>query len=244
MTLHPVTTYHHDSGGNPRDIPDLTYENFREFHAEHYHPTNATFMTFGNIAPERIQERFEERVLSEFKKGHQISPKDEKRLASREEHIFHYPNQEDAECYVHISVLLDRITEMDRYLEASLVFSYLSDHAGSPLTKWLDEHPSVISPSPLMGIDDSGREIRITLGAVVANREDAASVANDLEVFIKGLSNITPTKEEYQSLLDKLELRLLDRANGSSYPLGLEYMLTMIGHAMHDGNIALSLDLS
>ena len=63
MTLHPVTTYHHDSGGNPRDIPDLTYEDFREFHAEHYHPTNATFMTFGNIAPERIQERFEERVL-------------------------------------------------------------------------------------------------------------------------------------------------------------------------------------
>jgi hypothetical protein len=133
---------------------------------------------------------------------------------------------------------------MDKYLEASLVFSYLTDHAGSPLTKWFDEHPSVISPSPLMGIDDSGREIRITLGAVVANREDAESVANDLEVFIKGLSTLVPTKEEYQSLLDKLELRLLDRANGSSYPLGLEYMLTMIGHAMHDGNIALSLDLS
>lgn len=244
MTLHPVTTYHHDSGGNPRDIPDLTYEDFKQFHAEHYHPTNATFMTFGNIAPERIQERFEERVLWEFSHGHKILPRDEKRLAAREEHIFHYPNQADAECYVHISVLLDRITETSKYLETSLVLSYLTDHAGSPLTQWLDEHPKVIAPSPLMGIDDSGREIRVTIGAIVANREDTESVKNDLEKFIEKLTSLQPTREEYQSLLDKLELRLLDRANGSSYPLGLEYMLTMIGHAMHDGDITASLDLS
>lgn len=95
-----------------------------------------------------------------------------------------------------------------------------------------------------MGIDDSGREIRVTIGAIIANREDAESVKNDLEKFIEKLTSLQPTREEYQSLLDKLELRLLDRANGSSYPLGLEYILTMIGHAMHDGDITASLDLS
>ena len=64
--LQPETTYHYDSGGNPQNIPYLTYENFLAFHKKHYHPTNATFMTFGDIPAESHQEKFKNLVLKNF----------------------------------------------------------------------------------------------------------------------------------------------------------------------------------
>src|SRR3990172_3184643 len=39
--LYPNTPYHHDSGGNPENIPDLTYAGFKGFYETFYHPTNA-----------------------------------------------------------------------------------------------------------------------------------------------------------------------------------------------------------
>ena len=47
--LFPTTTYHHNSGGDPAEIPNLTWAQLKAFHATHYHPSNAIFMTFGNI---------------------------------------------------------------------------------------------------------------------------------------------------------------------------------------------------
>ena len=46
--LMPGSTYAHESGGDPRSIPDLSYEAFRAFHQEHYHPSNSTFFVYGD----------------------------------------------------------------------------------------------------------------------------------------------------------------------------------------------------
>lgn len=35
------TTISHNSGGNPKDIVKLTYEQFKKFHSAHYYPGNA-----------------------------------------------------------------------------------------------------------------------------------------------------------------------------------------------------------
>src|SRR5690554_5698176 len=45
--LYPTTTYHHNSGGDPEHIPDLTYDELKAFYRTHYHPSNAIFMTYG-----------------------------------------------------------------------------------------------------------------------------------------------------------------------------------------------------
>jgi Zn-dependent M16 (insulinase) family peptidase len=47
--LYPDTLYAFDSGGNPEDIPLLTYEQFKAFHRTYYSPTNARFFLYGNI---------------------------------------------------------------------------------------------------------------------------------------------------------------------------------------------------
>ena len=48
--LLPDTIYAHESGGTPDAIPDLTYEAFRAFHANYYHPGNAYFFAYGDVA--------------------------------------------------------------------------------------------------------------------------------------------------------------------------------------------------
>jgi Zn-dependent M16 (insulinase) family peptidase len=39
--LFSKTTYKNNSGGEPKAIPDLTYDQLIEFHRSHYHPSNA-----------------------------------------------------------------------------------------------------------------------------------------------------------------------------------------------------------
>ena len=48
-TLFPDTTYGVESGGDPDDIPKLTYEMFKEFYMRHYHPSNAYLFLYGDM---------------------------------------------------------------------------------------------------------------------------------------------------------------------------------------------------
>ena len=64
--LFPSNTYHFNSGGDPEHIPDLSYQELRDFYSEHYHPSNAIFLTFGDMSAESHQRVFENSVLHRF----------------------------------------------------------------------------------------------------------------------------------------------------------------------------------
>ena len=64
--LFPNHTYGFNSGGEPEDILNLTYDNLVEFHRKHYHPSNAVFFTYGNININSIQDEIQSSVLSNF----------------------------------------------------------------------------------------------------------------------------------------------------------------------------------
>lgn len=51
--LFPDTTYGVESGGHPRSIPDLTWENFKAFYDQYYHPSNARMWFYGDGAEEK-----------------------------------------------------------------------------------------------------------------------------------------------------------------------------------------------
>lgn len=64
--LMPGSTYAHESGGDPKNIPDLSYEAFCAFHREHYHPSNSTFFVYGD-APLADELRYlQDNFLSRF----------------------------------------------------------------------------------------------------------------------------------------------------------------------------------
>lgn len=66
--LFPDNAYSKDSGGNPKDIPSLTYEQFIEFYRKYYHPSNAFIYLYGNMDVEERLDYLDKEYLSHFEK--------------------------------------------------------------------------------------------------------------------------------------------------------------------------------
>lgn len=65
QSLFPDTPYGHDAGGDPVQIPRLTFERFRSFHETYYHPSNARIFFSGDDDPE-TRLRLLDEYLCEF----------------------------------------------------------------------------------------------------------------------------------------------------------------------------------
>jgi Zn-dependent M16 (insulinase) family peptidase len=65
QSLFPDNPYGVDSGGDPREIPNLTYESFIEFHRTFYHPSNSYIFFYGDDDPQERLRRMDE-YLQEF----------------------------------------------------------------------------------------------------------------------------------------------------------------------------------
>ncbi len=63
--LYPDTAYAHESGGDPRAIPALTYEQFLDTHARHYNPSNSYITLYGDLDVNRALAFLDERYLSQ-----------------------------------------------------------------------------------------------------------------------------------------------------------------------------------
>ena len=66
--LYPDTPYFYESGGDPRHIPELTYEQFLDFHRKYYHPSNSYIYLYGNMNMEEKLRWLDEKYLSDFDK--------------------------------------------------------------------------------------------------------------------------------------------------------------------------------
>jgi len=53
QSLFPDNPYGFDSGGAPKQIPNLTFEQFQAFHQKYYHPSNARIFFHGDDDPEQ-----------------------------------------------------------------------------------------------------------------------------------------------------------------------------------------------
>jgi Zn-dependent M16 (insulinase) family peptidase len=65
QSIYPDNAYGVDSGGDPRRIPDLTYEYFKAFHHRYYHPSNARIVFYGDDPEDMRLEKLEE-FLGQF----------------------------------------------------------------------------------------------------------------------------------------------------------------------------------
>ena len=69
MTRHfmfPNTPYGVESGGDPDFIPDLTYEEFKNFHKQFYSPANSYIILYGNMDMEERLDWMDKEYLSDF----------------------------------------------------------------------------------------------------------------------------------------------------------------------------------
>ena len=64
--LYPHTTYGVESGGDPEVIPELTYEQFLNFHRTYYHPSNSYIYLYGDMDMAEKLDFIDREYLSRF----------------------------------------------------------------------------------------------------------------------------------------------------------------------------------
>lgn len=245
--LFPTVTYHYNSGGDPEAIPDLSYDELKAFYQSHYHPSNAIFMTFGDIPAEEHQARFEELALHRFEAlDSHIEVPDEKRYHApvRAEEGYPLPADEDPKDKTHIVVswLLGPSTDLTTQLEAQLLAGILLDNSASPLLHALETTELGKAPSPMCGLEDSMREMVFACGVEGSNPEQRDAVEQLILDTIAKVAENGVDQDTVESVLHQLELQHRE-IGGDSYPYGLQLALNALGSATHRGNPRDVLDL-
>lgn len=65
-SLYPDTSYSNESGGDPDYIPELTYEDYINFHKKYYHPANSFIYLYGDMDMNEKLEYIDREYLSEY----------------------------------------------------------------------------------------------------------------------------------------------------------------------------------
>lgn len=237
--LYPTSTYHYNSGGEPQDIPDLTYQQLKEFHQTHYHPSNAIFMTFGDIPASEHQQKFEQQALNAFDKlGMEISVKPEKRylapLIVEEAYAYDAVGDETTEDKTHhvLSWLLGPCTSLDDMMKASLLSQVLLDNSSSPLRQALEKTDLAAAPSPLCGLEDSNFEMCFLCGVEGSKVENAQAFEKLVLDVLNDVAENGVPHEKLEAVLHQLELSQRE-VGGDSYPFGLQLILSGLTAAIH-----------
>lgn len=245
--LYPTTTYHFNSGGEPQEIPNLTYQQLKNFYRTHYHPTNAIFMTYGDISAATHQEKFETRALSRFEKLNDvISVPDEKRYHAPIAIEEYYPVDNDNDIanknHVVFAWLLGKTTHLEESLEAQLLSNILLDNSASPLQQVLETTDLGQAPSPLCGMDDSSREMAFVCGLEGCSIENVTKIEELIFSTLKKVAEDGVSLSELEAALHQLELQQRE-VGGDGYPYGLQLILTGLTSATHRGDPIALLDM-
>ncbi|MFK7852907.1 MAG: insulinase family protein [Granulosicoccus sp.] len=239
-------TYHFNSGGDPEDIPDLSYEQLKSFYNTHYHPSNAVFMTYGDIEPEVLQKRFEDQVLKRFEKlDRTISVEPAKRYHSPMRVQESYATQEeDIKDKTHVVVgwLLGKSINLDERLRAHLLSSVLLDNSASPLMRALEQSDLGNSPSPLCGLEDSALEMVFACGLDGTNPDQTLATEKLVLQVLEEVARDGVPQEQVEAVLHQLEMSQRE-IRGDGMPFGLQLVLSGLSSAMQRGDTLAAIDL-
>ena len=243
--LYSSSTYKHNSGGNPENIIDLTHEYLVNFHRKHYHPSNATFFTFGNVNPIEIQNYINKNVLKNFEPSSEtINVKNEERIAEPKTITEYYNPMPEDENNHHIvlSWLLGESHNPVELLESYLVSNILLDNSASPLRKALENTDLGKSLSPLTGLEADHKELVFAAGLEGVDSNKQIEVEKLILDCLEDIVSNGVSDELVKSSLHQLEIKQRE-ITGSGMPYGLQIMLSCLPACLHNDDPLKVLDL-
>ncbi|MDX1590009.1 MAG: insulinase family protein [Oleiphilaceae bacterium] len=245
--LFPTTTYHHNSGGEPDHIVDLSYQQLLDFYQHHYHPSNALFATFGTISAYEHHEKFEQLALKRFeKKDIRLPVHDEKRYYAPVRVQEHYALDEGektrGKTHVVVAWLLGHSFDLESNLEAELLTSVLLENSASPLQRALETSDIGHAPSPLCGLEDSNREMTFVCGIEGTEPDQAGAVEALLESTLEKVAAEGVSQGHLEAILHQLELEQRE-ISGDGFPYGLQLVMQSLAPMVHGGDPVALLDL-
>ncbi len=236
--LYPKTTYHYNSGGDPKDIPDLTYSELVEFYKSHYHPSNAIFMTFGNTDVYELHNKFEQSALQYFDKGQTLHSVAEQRLSQPIQVTEPYTVDEEdlsQKTYHVLSWLLPETNNIKLRLGMRLVEGVLLENSASPLRNYLETNKLGQSTGPLMGVDDSNFEMTFYCGVQGSEAEEADRFEQGVLKLLQDIAAKPIDPELITAILHQIELHQRE-VGGDGTPYGLSLIFNGMGSAIHHGD--------
>lgn len=244
--LFPDTTYCNESGGDPARIPDLTYEEFLNFHRQYYHPANSYIYLYGNMDMAEKLTWLDQEYLSAYDRQdfHEDSSiklqKTFTEPVSRE--ITYSVTEEegtDHRTYLSLNTVVSTDLDPVLYVAFQILEYTLIDAPGAPLKQALiDAH---IGEDILGGYENG---ILQPYFSVIAKNSDKEKKGEFLAVVKGTLRKLADQGIDRKSLLAGLnyyEFRYREADYGSA-PKGLMYGLWCMDSWLYDGDPMLHLE--
>jgi len=241
-SLYPDITYGLDSGGDPKHIPDLTYEELKAFHQRHYHPSNAKFFFYGDDDPDErlrlLDARLAEFGSIEVKFDVPLQPRfpAPKRLtrtyaAGNEDR--QRPRGEEAprETMLTVNWMFDEPADIETALGFDILEHILIGNPAAPLYKALIDS-GLGEALAGTGLDEGLRQPMFSIGLKGINAADADKVERLIIETISGLANKGIDVPTLESALNTVEFHLRENNTGA-FPRGIVFMLRTLRSWLH-----------
>lgn len=235
-SLFPDTSYRNESGGDPEVIPELTYEQFLDFHRTYYHPANSYIYLYGDMDMAEKLEWLDKEYLSQFD-AIEIDSEIKKQEAFTErkevEIAYSISSNESEEDNTYLSYNKVIGTSLDRnlYLAFEILDYALLSAPGAPLKKALVDAGI---GRDIMGSYDNGiYQPVFSIVAKNANVEQKEAFISVIENTLKSIVENGMDKKAIEAGINYHEFRYRE-ADFGNFPKGLMYGLQIFDSWLYD----------
>lgn len=235
-SLYPDTSYGVESGGDPDVIPELTYEEFLNFHRKYYHPSNSYIYLYGNMDMAEKLAFIDEHYLSvyeEQKVDSELKPQPAFEKVNRV--VMDYPISEDEEetanTYLSWNVSVGDSLDRDLYVAFQILDYALCSAPGAPLKQALIDQGI---GKDVYSIYENGI-LQPYFSVVAKNAESSQEEAflNTIQSVLTQLAEKGLDKKALLAGINYYEFKYRE-ADFGSYPKGLMYGLQILDSWLYD----------
>ena len=240
IALFPDTAYGRDSGGDPTEIPDLTYDQFKRFHETYYHPSNARIFWYGDDDPEE-RLRILDAYLRDFERIEVDSQIDLQPRWDGPQHVtvaYDASEGQDGagkgQAYLTVNWMLEESTDPETALGWAILDHILIGTPASPLRKALID--SGLGEDLVGGgLNDHLRQATFSAGLKGIAVDNAGAVERLIDDTLAGLVRDGIESEMVEASLNTIEFQLREN-NAGSYPRGLVILFRTLSTWLYDGD--------
>ncbi len=221
--LIPDLPYAYNSGGDPREIPNLTYAELVNFHETFYHPSHCLFFFYGNIPLKQHLDFIAEKALKNVTPAPPLPPIPlQKRFTKPVQEKMRYPiNEADSteqRTIISFGFLTAPLIDQEEVLALSVLDSVLMETDASVLKKALLKSKLCIQADGFMDAEMSEVPYVIVCKGCDAHNADQLE-----ETLLQALSQVIEKgipQDQIDAAIHQLEFSRLE-ISGDHAPFGL-----------------------